>query len=282
MKKKMNIVMAVLFSGVLSVTLGLGLIYNQQSNASPNYEYLDTFTKVLHYVQLEYVEKVDTKKLIEGAIKGMLAELDPHSSYLPPDQYKEMQVDTSGRFGGLGIEITLVDGQLTVVTPIDDTPAFEAGVEPGDKIVRIEDKREKIDKSTKGLTLHEAVKLMRGKKGTNVTIHIRREGIPELIPITVRRAIIKVVSVKSGLIEPGFGWVRISNFQVNTTRDLRRHITKILKGSKKKHKQKIKGIVLDLRSNPGGLLDAAVNVSGLFLRGKVPVVSTIGRNFKLF
>src|SRR5687767_4129052 len=149
MKKKGRLVLTSLlgFTLILSVTLGIG--FNRSINAAPNYEYLDLFTKVLHFVQTTYVEEADTKKLIEGAIKGMLAVLDPHTVYLPPEQFKEMQVDTSGKFGGLGIEISIQDGYLTVVTPIEDTPAFAAGVEPGDKIMIIEDKAKKIKKETK-------------------------------------------------------------------------------------------------------------------------------------
>lgn len=278
MKKKLSFLLTLLFSVSLSMTAVVGLIYFNTTSAAPSYEDFDTFTKVLHYVQLEYVEEVDTKKLIEGAIKGMLSSLDPHSSYLPPEQYKEMQVDTSGEFGGLGIEITTIDNQLTVVTPIDDTPAFNEGVEPGDQIIRIEDKREKVDRETKDMSLQEAVGLMRGKKGTPVTIHVRRKGMAKTVPITITRDIIKVASVKSGLLEPGFGWVRISNFQVKTAKDVANAIQKLKKETQTKHKKPLEGLVLDLRNNPGGLLDAAVNVTGTFFDKKIPVVSTMGRD----
>ena len=258
---------------MIGVTLSMSIGMNRTSIAAPNYEYLDLFTKVLHFVQTNYVEEVDTKKLIEGAIKGMLATLDPHTVYMPPEQFKEMQVDTSGKFGGLGIEISINDGYLTVVTPIEDTPAFSAGVEPGDKILIIEDKPKKIKKETKGMTLQEAVNLMRGEKGTKVTIHIARKGQDKLLPIEIRRDIIKVVAVKGGMIEPDYAWLRITNFQANTARDLRKKIDSLSKDNGKA----LQGAVLDLRSNPGGLLEEAVNVSGLFL-DKLPVVSTIGRN----
>ncbi len=260
-----------------SFSLGIALLVSmgwyRTSQAAPNFEYLDLFTKVLHFVQSNYVEEVETKKLIEGAIKGMLATLDPHTVYLPPEQFREMQVDTSGRFGGLGIEITITDGYLTVVTPIEDTPAFSAGVEPGDRIFMIEDKVKKYKKETKGMTLVEAVNLMRGDKGSKVTVHIARKGADKLIPIEITRDIIKVVSVKGGMIEPDFGWLRITNFQANTSRDLRRKLEQLIKENGKP----LQGVVLDLRSNPGGLLEEAVTTSGLFL-DKVPVVSTIGRN----
>ncbi len=262
---------------LLGVLVGMGLTFGvgqyQSASAAPNYEYLDLFTKVLHFVQTNYVEEVDTKKLIEGAIKGMLATLDPHTVYLPADQFREMQVDTSGKFGGLGIEITITDGYLTVVTPIEDTPAFIAGVEPGDKIFVIEDKVKKIKKETKGMTLIEAVNLMRGEKGSKVTVHVSRKGQEKLVPIEMARDIIKVVSVKGGMIEPDYGWLRITNFQSTTSRDLRKKIEQLTKENGKA----LQGIVLDLRSNPGGLLEEAVNVSGLFL-DKLPIVSTIGRN----
>lgn len=242
------------------------------AKAAPNFEYLDLFAKVLHYVQANYVEEVDTKKLVEGAIKGMLATLDPHTVYMPAEQFKEMQVDTQGKFGGLGIEITVTDGYLTVVTPIEDTPAFFAGVEPGDKIMIIEDKDKKVKKETKGMTLNEAVSLMRGEKGSKVTVHVGRKNQEKLIPIELKRDIIKVVAVKGGLIEPDYAWLRITNFQANTGRDLRFKIESLIR----ENKRPLQGVVLDLRSNPGGLLEEAVNVSGLFL-DKLPIVSTIGR-----
>lgn len=253
---------------VLTVVFGAYQIVS----AAPNYAQLDVFTKVLHYVQATYVEEVDSKKLIEGAIKGMLSTLDPHTIYLPPEQFKEMQIDTSGKFGGLGIEISINDGYLTVVTPIEDTPAFAAGVEPGDKILIIEDKAKKVKKETKGMNLQEAVNLMRGEKGTAVIIHIARKGSEKILPIEIKRDIIKVVAVKGGLIEPDYAWLRITNFQAHTARDLRSKIEKLAKENGKP----LQGAVLDLRSNPGGLLEEAINVSGLFL-DRVPVVSTIGR-----
>ncbi len=258
---------------LLGITLTVGVGYYQDGQAAPNYEYLDLFTKVLHFVQSNYVEEVDTKKLIEGAIKGMLTTLDPHTVYLPADQFKEMQVDTSGKFGGLGIEVMIVDGYLTVVTPIEDTPAFAAGVEPGDRIILIEDKIKKLKKDTKGLTLQEAVNLMRGEKGTKVTIQVQRKGNEKLLPIEMKRDIIKVVAVKGGMMEKDYAWLRITNFQTNTGRDLRRKIEQLTKDNGRP----LQGAVLDLRYNPGGLLEEAVNVAGTFL-DRLPVVSTIGRN----
>ncbi len=273
MRKKGHLFFTTVVGILMGITVTIGMGYYRETNAAPNYEYLDLFTKVLHFVQTNYVEEVDAKKLIEGAIKGMLSTLDPHTVYLPAEQFKEMQVDTSGKFGGLGIEITINDGYLTVVTPIEDTPAFMAGVEPGDRIIIIEDKEKKIKKETKGMTLPEAVNLMRGEKGSKVTIHVARKGAEALIPYELRRDIIKVVAVKGGLVEPDYGWLRITNFQANTGRDLKKRLEAIIK----ENKRPLQGVILDLRSNPGGLLEEAVNVSGLFV-GNVPIVSTIGRN----
>jgi carboxyl-terminal processing protease len=261
------------FVGVLAGIVLMLAVGVRTSDAAPSYQDIDLFVKVLHFVQANYVEEVDTKKLIEGAIKGMLSTLDPHTVYLPPEQFKEMQVDTSGRFGGLGIEITVTDGYLTVVTPIEDTPAFYAGVEPGDRIYQIEDKAKHIKKDTKGMTLQEAVDLMRGEKGSKVTIEVARKGVEKLVPIEIKRDIIKVVSIKGGLIEPDYAWMRITNFQANTGRDLRKR----LEAAIKQNGRPLQGVVLDLRNNPGGLLEEAVNVSSLFL-DKVPVVSTMGRS----
>lgn len=263
------------WAGYLSLgVMFVGSIFAYRvAQAAPGFEYLDLFTKVLHFVQNNYVEEIDTKKLIEGAINGMLATLDPHTVYLPADQFKDMQVDTAGKFGGLGIEVTVVNGYLTVVTPIDNTPAFYAGVEPGDRIYIIEDKAAKIKKNTKGMTLQEAVSIMRGKPGTPVVVHVARKGVDKLMAIEVKRDIIKVVAVKGGLLEKDYGWVRITNFSANTGKDLRAKIDAVTK----ENKRPLKGVVLDLRNNPGGLLEEAVSVSGLFL-DKAPIVSTIGRN----
>lgn len=258
------------FVGAAAIALSLTSL---RGVAAQSFEYLDLFTKVLHFVQNNYVEEVSTKKLIEGAINGMLATLDPHTVYLPPDQFKEMQVDTSGKFGGLGIEITVTNGYLTVVTAIDNTPAFFAGIEPGDRIYSIEDREEKIKKNTKGMTLQDAVSMMRGRKGTKVLLNIARKGHDKLMPVEITRDIIRVVSVRGGLLEKNYGWLRITNFQSNVGRDLRQKI----KGLIAENKSPLQGIVLDLRNNPGGLLEEAVEVSGLFL-DKVPVVSTMGRD----
>jgi len=229
------------------------------------YESLKVFTDVLGIVQENYAEPVDSKEVIYNAIKGMVKGLDPHSSFMTPDEYNEMQIDTKGSFGGIGIEIGMRDNILTVVAPIEDTPADKAGLKAGDKIIKIG------DKYTKDMTLNEAVGMMRGPKDTPVTISIMREGFKDLKPFTMNRAIIKVKSVKFKTLEDGFGYVRIVQFQENTSADL----DKALKELTAKN-GKLKGLVLDLRNNPGGLLKEAVSVSNEFI-GSGLIVYTKGR-----
>ena len=229
------------------------------------YQNIEAFANVLTMVQKNYVDEVGTDKLIDGAINGMLASLDPHSAYLSPDLYKELQVDTRGSFGGLGIEITQRNGVLTVVSPIEDTPAFRAGVRPGDQIV-------KIDKDfTKDMTLMEAVKLMRGPEGTKIRLTLRREGQPDWITLTLKREVIQIKSVKSRVLEPHYGYLRITQFQERTERDAKTALAELQKES-----GGLQGLVLDLRNNPGGLLSQAVKVSDLFLESGL-VVYTEGR-----
>ncbi len=217
------------------------------------YKQLETFTAVLHMIDQNYVEEVDSKKLIEGAINGMLSSLDPHSSYMSPEDFKELQIETQGSFSGIGIEITMKDSILTVVSPIDDTPAFKSGLKAGDKILKIE------GETTKNITLMGAVKKLRGPKGTDVTISIHREGWTELKDFTLTRADIPLLSVKSKILEPGYGYLRIRSFQANTTRDFKEALQKISK------EQPLEGLVLDLRNNPGGLLEQSVRISDIFL-----------------
>jgi carboxyl-terminal processing protease len=234
--------------------------------ARESYENLEVFTNILAIVQKNYVDPVSTKQLIEGAINGMLTSLDPHSAYLTPDLYRELQVDTQGSFGGLGIEITVKNGILTVVSPIEDTPAFRAGIKPGDQILKIE------GEFTKDMSLVEAVKKMRGPRGTKVNLTLRREGVPELFDVPVTREIIQIQSVKSRPLEKGYGYVRVTQFQERTDEDLEKSIDRMAK----QNGGKLEGLVLDLRNNPGGLLTQAVRVSDLFLDSGM-IVYTDGR-----
>jgi carboxyl-terminal processing protease len=230
-----------------------------------DYESLEAFTNILSIVKKNYVEDVNTKSLVGGAINGMLSSLDPHSAYLTPDLYKELQMDTQGRFGGLGIEITIRGGILTVVSPIEDTPAAKAGVKPGDQIFKIE------DEFTKDMTLVDAVKKMRGPKGTKITISVRREGVADLINFTLMRDTIRVQSVRSRNLEEGYGYIRLAQFQERSDRDLHRALEKLAA-----EKAGLKGLVLDLRNNPGGLLTQAVRIADLFLDSGM-IVYTEGR-----
>jgi carboxyl-terminal processing protease len=233
--------------------------------AKGTYDNVEAFANVLTLVQKHYVDEVSTKQLIDGAINGMLTSLDAHSAYLTPDLYKELQVDTRGSFGGLGIEITLRNGILTVVSPIEDTPAFKAGVRPGDQIIKIE------NEFTKDMTLLEAVKRMRGPKGTKIDLTIRRENEPEWIELTLTREVIHIRSVKYRTLEKGYGYLRITQFQERTQSDGEEAIAALERDS-----GGLQGMVLDLRNNPGGLLTQAVKVADLFLESGV-VVYTEGR-----
>ena len=255
----------------LLVGLGLGLVLsghvvtNVSAVPREDYESLEIFTNILSIVKKNYVEDVNAKDLISGAINGMLNGLDPHSAYLTPDLYKELQMDTQGRFGGLGIEITVRTGVLTVVSPIEDTPAYRAGVKAGDQIIKIE------DDFTKDMSLMEAVKRMRGAKGSKVTISIKREGVSELLNFTLVRDVVRVQSVRSRVLEEGYGYIRLAQFQERTDRDLQRALEKL-----SQEKGGLKGLVLDVRNNPGGLLTQAVRATDLFLDSGM-IVYTDGR-----
>ncbi|MBI3072708.1 MAG: S41 family peptidase [Deltaproteobacteria bacterium] len=256
---------------LVAVAFFAGLSVQHFVDAAPKngtpYKKLNIFTKILHYVETNYVEPVDDTKLVYGAIKGMLDTLDPHTVFMPPDLYKEMKVDTSGEFGGLGIEITTKDGVLTVVAPIDGTPAHRAGVKSGDQILRID------GDSTKTMSLMDAVKKMRGPKGSKVKLTLRRKGergtIQELVIVRDR---IKVVSVDSRLLGSGVGVVRIKSFQERTDVYLKDSIEKL----EQQFGAPLKGLVLDLRNNPGGLLEQAVRVSDAFIESGL-IVFTKGR-----
>ncbi len=225
-----------------------------------------TFTEIFSKIKDDYVEDVDDKKLLENAIRGMLQGLDPHSTYLDEDAYKELQEGTSGEFGGLGIEVGYEDGFVKVISPIDGTPAQRAGIKAGDLIIRLD------NKSVKGISLMEAVKMMRGKPGSKITLTIVREGENKPFEISIVRDIITVENIKTETIEPGFTYIRISNFQTHTVDDLKKGLMKL----KNENNNNIKGLILDLRNNPGGLLNAAVGVSDLFLNNGL-IVYTEGR-----
>jgi carboxyl-terminal processing protease len=265
-------------SGVAAAALFLGLSGSVNSLAATRYEDLNLFTSVLNLVRKNYVEPVDESALIEGAVRGMLETLDPHSSYLAPDVYKEMQIDTRGEFAGLGIEIAKRrDGFIEVISPIEGTPAQRAGIKARDMIVGIcptkppEDWTEPC-RGTKGMELVEAVKLMRGRKGTRITIQIDREGFDLPQPYTIVRDTVKIVSVDQELLENGYGLVRLRAFQERTGRDLRDSLATL----RDANGGQLSGLVLDLRDNPGGLLDQAVEVADVWLRGGL-VVYTKGR-----
>jgi carboxyl-terminal processing protease len=251
-------------AGVL-VSLNFQAVADRATRVPLPVEELRAFTEVFGAIKQNYVEDVADKKLITEAINGMLSGLDPHSAYLDADAFKELQVGTQGQFGGLGIEVGMEDGFVKVISPIEDTPAFRAGVKPGDLIIRLD------DTPVKGMTLADAVKRMRGKPNTEITLTISRKGEPQPIVVTLKRAVIRVQSVKSKMIEPGYGWVRVSQFQESTTEHLVRHLGGLYKQGE------LKGLVLDLRNDPGGLLYGAVAISSAFLADKKLVVSTDGR-----
>lgn len=259
---------------VLFVGVGLSLAIERlefstlKAEAEERYTELQNFSKVLNLVQQYYVEEVDTKKLIYGAIKGMLRELDPHTNFLPPDIFKDFETETSGEFGGLGIEISVQNGILTIISPIEDTPAWEAGIKPGDRVVAVD------GQSTKGLSLVEASQLMRGKRGTKTILTIVRENEDDPRDIAIVRGRVKIRSVKYTDLEDGYAYIKITSFIENTWKDLE----KALVDHTKKYKA-ARGLILDLRRNPGGLLDQAVKVSDLFLK-EGTIVSTIGRDPK--
>lgn len=256
-----------------SIVLGTSVLANKAPDSEDNktsstlpLQELRSFVEVYQRVSHDYVEKISDKKILEGAISGMLSSLDPHSAYLPPKAFKSMEEHTTGQFGGLGMEVSLEDGFVKVVAPIDDTPAKKAGVKSGDLIIKID--KEPI----KGKSLTQAVKMMRGKPGTKIKLTIIRKGANKPIVLELTRAIIKVTSVKSRLLPDGMGYIRISQFQINTGPDLIKTIAKL----DKENGSSIKGLVLDLRDNPGGVLRAAVQVSNAFIN-KGLIVYTKGR-----
>jgi carboxyl-terminal processing protease len=254
---------------VFCLLIGCILFWNGNASVvkagtAEGYKSLELFTEVLRQIEKSYVEPEDEQKLIQGAIKGMVQSLDPHSSYLTKEEHQDLLSETKGSFSGVGVEITVRDNVLTVVSPIEGTPAYKAGIQAGDKIVKID------GKLAADMTLSEAIKSIRGEKGTKVTLTIMREGAEKPLEFTVTRDVIPIRSVRSTLLTPKIAYVRISNFQSKTTNDLSAELEKLETG------HKLEGLILDLRNNPGGLLSQAIDVSDLFLDSGV-IVSTKGR-----
>ncbi len=263
-KRKIGFISLIITIALIGVFVGRWTAEGVKTEGE-TYESLKIFTEVLSLVQKNYVEEANPKELVRGAIKGMLNSLDPHSSYMTPEAYKEMQVETKGEFGGIGIQIGIKDSHLAVIAPIEGTPADKSGIKAGDRIVKIN------GELTKDMSLQDAVGKMRGPKGTSVTITILREGLQEAKDFTIVRDIIKIQSVRSKMLEDGIGYIRITQFQEQTGADLAEALKNI-------EKEKANSLILDLRNNPGGLLNVSVEVSGEFMPPGKMVVSIKGRN----
>jgi len=263
-KKKFSLQAVVFCLLIGSILFFNGNALVVKAGTGETYKNLEIFTEVLRQIEKNYVEPEDEEKLIQGAIKGMVQSLDPHSSYLSKEEHQDLLSETKGSFSGIGVEITVRDNVLTVVSPIEGTPAYKAGMQAGDKIIKID------GKSAADMTLPEAIKSIRGEKGTKVTLTIMREGVEKPLEFTVTRDVIPIRSVRSTLLTPKIAYVRISNFQSKTTNDLVAELEKLENG------RKLEGLILDLRNNPGGLLSQAIDVSDLFLDSGV-IVSTKGR-----
>jgi len=269
--QQVGLVFSGLIAGVL-VSLNFSATAGKEAAVSAlPIEELRSFADVYNAIKQGYVEPVEDKKLITHAISGMLANLDPHSAYLDADSFKELQVSTQGEFGGLGIEVGMEDGFVKVVAPIEDTPAYRAGLKPGDLIIKLD------DTPVKGLTLNDAVKKMRGKPKTQIRLTVFRKGEMKPFEVTLTREKIKVQSVKSKLLDGGYGYLRITQFQEETAPDVVKHLEKLAKEDKDAKGEGLRGLVLDLRNDPGGLLNGAVGVAAAFLPPKTLVTSTDGR-----
>ena len=264
--KYVKVALLILVVFILGIAIGLGRSHKVSALSNNVYEDLKGFTDVLGIIQREYVEETKPQSLVYGAIKGMLETLDPHSAFMPPDNYKELQEETRGRFEGIGIEITLRDGVLTVVSPIEGTPASKAGIQAGDQILKIE------GDVTKNMTLMDAVKRLRGPKNSKVTITIMREGFSKPQEFSLVRDVIPMRSVRSELLDKYYGYVRLSQFQEKTDGEFE----KAVRALEEESKGQLKGIILDLRNDPGGLLDQAVKISDRFLESGL-IVSVEGR-----
>lgn len=272
MRKRIQQIGLILLGLVAGVLISLNFSASAQKEdvgTTLPVEELRSFADVFNAIKQGYVEPIEDKKLITHAISGMLSNLDPHSAYLDADSFKDLQVSTQGEFGGLGIEVGMEDGFVKVISPIEDTPAFKAGIKPGDLIIKLD------DTVVKGMTLNDAVKRMRGKPKTSIVLTIARKGETKPLVMTIVREKIKVQSVKSKILESGFGYLRVTQFQEETAPDVARHLDKLFKD--KDNKEPLRGLVLDLRNDPGGLLHGAVGVAATFLPAKTLVVSTDGR-----
>jgi carboxyl-terminal processing protease len=266
--EKIGLVGLGLIAGVL-ISLQLSAIADKDNNAEPlPVEELRAFSEVFGRIKSDYVEPVTDKKLITEAITGMLTGLDPHSSYLDADAFKELQIGTQGEFGGLGIEVGMEDGLVKVISPIEDSPAHHAGMKSGDLIIKLD------DVMVKSLTLSDAVKRMRGKPGSKIVLTVIRKDAPKPLTFTLTRAVIKVQSIKSKLVEPGYAFIRITQFQEHTGENLATALNNLYK----QNQGTMKGLVLDLRNDPGGLLNSSVATSAAFLPKDALVVYTEGRN----
>ncbi len=251
---------------IAAIVLSMGLTNSKPAAAGDHntYRSLEKFADVINLLEKDYVEPINADKLIQGAIKGMIASLDPHSSYMTAENFKDLQIETNGSFSGIGIEITIKNGGLVIVSPIEGTPAYQQGLKAGDRIIKIN------GIYTKDMDMMAAIKLLRGKRGSKVTISIYRRGWPKLRKFTITRDVIPLHSVKSKILEPGYAYLRITSFQAKTTKDT-------LSALKRLSKQgPVKGLILDLRNNPGGLLEQAIGIADIFM-DKGIIVSTKGR-----
>ncbi len=268
--QQFGLILVGLVAGVM-LSLNFSAIAQKEAGAPLPVEELRSFADVFNAIKQGYVEPVEDKVLITHAISGMLANLDPHSAYLDADAFKDLQVSTQGEFGGLGIEVGMEDGLVKVIAPIDDTPAYRAGVKAGDLIIKLD------ETPVKGMTLNDAVKKMRGKPKTSIKLTIIRKGEVKPLEITIERDKIKVQSVKSKTIEPGYAYLRVTQFQEETASDVVKHLDKLFKADTESKGTGLKGLVLDLRNDPGGLLHGAVGVAAAFLPANSIVTTTDGR-----
>lgn len=265
-KKPQVKIWLLMVTAVILWTIGTGFFQNLSATSEETYEGLKTFSDVIELIEKEYVDDVNAKELIQNAIQGMVQSLDPHSSLLPPEAFEDLQIDTKGKFTGIGIHITMRDGFVTVISPIEDTPAYRAGIKAQDRIIKVDGKPTK--------DLRQAVSMMRGPKGTKVKVTILREGVKKPIEFELIRDVIPIVSVKSILLKPGYGYIRLSQFAGNTTGELEKALAKLESGD-----EPLKGLILDLRDNGGGLLNQSIKVADLFLDNGI-ILSIKGRHNK--